>query len=121
MKLQIAIDDQRYEVEVEIAEDDNVPRPSYHPPVPASTRLGPAYQKTAASTSTSVCHSPIAGLVIRVNVQPGQTIQPNDLLLVLEAMKMETNVVAPTGCRIKAIKVGPGDAVQLNQVLVEFE
>jgi methylmalonyl-CoA carboxyltransferase small subunit len=121
MKLQIAIDDQHYEVEVEIAEDDTVARPTYHPPVSASTRLGPAYQKSSPSSSANVCHSPIAGLVIRVNVQPGQTIQPNDLLLVLEAMKMETNVVAAAGGRIKAIKVGPGDAVQLNQVLVEFE
>jgi len=121
MKLQIAIDEQRYEVEVEIAEDDTVPRPTYLPPVPAAPRLGPAYQRPAAAANGNACHSPIAGLVIRVNVQPGQMIQPNDLLLVLEAMKMETNVVAAAGGRIKAIKVKPGDAVQLNQVLVEFE
>src|SRR6185369_2022865 len=82
MKLQIAIDDQRYEVEVEIAEDDNVPRPSYVPPVSPATRLGSAYQPAAPATDAHTCRSPIAGLVIRVNVQPGQTIQPNDLLLV---------------------------------------
>ncbi len=123
MKLQIAIDEQRYEVDVEILEDDTAPRPTYVPPIPPATRLGPAYQPqtSAGSAATNVCRSPIAGLVIRVNVQVGQTIQPNDLLLVLEAMKMETNVVAAAGGRIKAIKVNPGDAVQLNQVLVEFE
>ena len=121
MKLQIAIDDQKYEVEVEITEDDTAPRPTYIPPIPAGARLGPAYQPAAPSAATNVCRSPIAGLVIRVNVRPGQAIQPNDLLLVLEAMKMETNVVAAAGGKIKAIKVQPGDAVQLNQVLVEFE
>lgn len=121
MKLQIAIDDQQYEVEVEIAEDDNVPRPSYVPPVSPATRLGAAPQPATPANDAHSCRSPIAGLVIRVNVQPGQTIQPNDLLLVLEAMKMETNVVAAAGGRIKAVKVNPGDAVQVNQVLVEFE
>jgi methylmalonyl-CoA carboxyltransferase 1.3S subunit len=121
MKLQISIDDQRYEVEVEIAEDDTVPRPSYVPPVSPATRLGSAPQPSAPANDAHSCRSPIAGLVIRVNVQAGQTIQPNDLLLVLEAMKMETNVVAAAGGRIKAVKVNPGDAVQVNQVLVEFE
>lgn len=121
MKLQIAIDDKRYEVEVEIAEDDTVPRPSYLPPVAPSARLGAAYQPSTPANDAHTCRSPIAGLVIRVNVQPGQTIQPNDLLVVLEAMKMETNVVAAAGGRIKAIKVAPGEAVQVNQVLVEFE
>lgn len=120
MRLQIAIDEQRYEVEVEIADDDTSPRPVYVPPIaPAATRLGPAYQPTPGAAN--VCRSPIAGLVIRVNVQPGQSIQPNDLLLVLEAMKMETNVVAAAAGRIKSIPVRQGDAVQLNQVLVEFE
>ena len=54
-----------------------------------------------------VCRSPIAGMVTRVNVQPGQQIQPNDLLLVLEAMKMETNVVSPVAGKVKTVKVGP--------------
>ena len=121
MKLLIAIDEQRYEVEVEIAEDDTVPRPSYLPPVPPPTRLGAAYQSAAPVADAHTCRSPIAGLVIRLNVQPGQSIQPNDLLLVLEAMKMETNVVAAAAGRIKAVKVNPGDPVQVNQVLVEFE
>lgn len=121
MKLQIAIDEQQYEVEVEIAEDDTAPRPSYLPPVSPATKLGSAYQPSAPINDAHTCRSPIAGLVIRVNIQPGQSIQPNDLLLVLEAMKMETNVVAAAGGKIKAVKVNPGDAVQVNQVLVEFE
>jgi methylmalonyl-CoA carboxyltransferase small subunit len=68
-----------------------------------------------------VCRSPIAGMVTRVNVQAGQQIQANDLLLVLEAMKMETNVTSPVAGKIKDIRVAQGDGVQLNQVLVEFE
>jgi methylmalonyl-CoA carboxyltransferase small subunit len=42
-------------------------------------------------------------------------------MLVLEAMKMETNVTAPVSGKVKSVTVKPGDAVKVNQVLVEFE
>lgn len=129
MKLQIGIDGKQYEVEVEVTEDDAAPRYGYVPPHASATSIpspaAPVAKAPAGSgpvaDEAKVCRSPIAGVVIRVNIQPGQQIQPNDLLLVLEAMKMETNVTAPSGGKVKAINVQPGDAVQVNQVLVEFE
>ncbi len=131
MKLQIGIDGKSYEVEVEITEDDTAPRPHYIPAQAATTVLTAAAPAAgAAKTSAAdaavadeakVCRSPIAGMVTRVNVQPGQQIQPNDLLLVLEAMKMETNVTSPVAGKVKRVTVAQGDGVQLNQVLVEFE
>lgn len=134
MKLKIAVDGKTYEVDVEVPEEDLAPHPyaSYRPPYapsPTSAPAGapaPAAPKPASSgdsvaDESKVCRSPIAGVVIRVNVQEGQQIQPDDLLVVLEAMKMETNVTAPIAGKIKAIKVNPGDGVQVNQVLVEFE
>jgi biotin carboxyl carrier protein len=42
-------------------------------------------------------------------------------MVVLEAMKMETSVTAPIAGKVKSVKVVPGEAVKLNQVLVEFE
>lgn len=131
MKLQIGIDGKSYEVEVEITEDDATPKPHYIPAQPTATVLtstaAPAAGAPKASASvgpvneSKVCRSPIAGMVTRVNVQPGQQIQPNDLLLVLEAMKMETNVVSPLAGKVKSVTVAQGDGVQLNQVLVEIE
>jgi methylmalonyl-CoA carboxyltransferase small subunit len=59
--------------------------------------------------------------VARVNAQAGQQIQINDPILVLEAMKMETNITAPVAGKIKAINVAVGDAVQSGTVMVEFE
>lgn len=67
------------------------------------------------------CRSPVAGVVLRIGVQPGQQIQPNDLMLVIEAMKMETNVTAPFAGKVKSVNVQPGDGVKVHQVLVEFE
>lgn len=130
MKLQIAIDDKAYEVDVEILEDDSLTRtPGYLPPLPIpltvpSTPVASAPKPAAADTNldeSKVCRSPVAGVVLRVTSQKGQQLQPNDLMMVLEAMKMETNVTAPVGGKVKAVNVQPGDAVKVNQVLVEFE
>jgi methylmalonyl-CoA carboxyltransferase small subunit len=75
----------------------------------------------AVADESKVCRSPVAGVVVRVNAQVGQQIQANDPLLVLEAMKMETNITAPVAGKIKAINANVGDGVQVGQVLVEFE
>ena len=97
MKLQLGINGKNYEVEVEVIEDDETD-----------------------VAEEKVCRSPVAGLVIKVNVNPGHQIKANDLLMVLEAMKMETNITAAAGGEVKAVRVGEGDAVKVNQVLVEF-
>jgi methylmalonyl-CoA carboxyltransferase small subunit len=73
------------------------------------------------ASGDKVCRSPVAGVVVRVNAQVGQQIQANDALLVLEAMKMETNITAPVSGKVKAVNAGLGDAVQVGQVLVELE
>ncbi|CAK0754845.1 Acetyl-CoA carboxylase biotin carboxyl carrier protein subunit [uncultured Gammaproteobacteria bacterium] len=133
MKLQIGIDGKNYELEVEIVEEDYAPRPrGYLPPhAPPSTlrslHVPPSAPAPAAGPATPpvdeahVCRSPVAGVVIRIKAQPGQQLQPDDLIMVLEAMKMETNVTAPVAGKVKAIKVVEGDGVKVNQVLVEFE
>jgi methylmalonyl-CoA carboxyltransferase small subunit len=129
LKLQITVEGKTYEVEVEVLEEDEGVRPpssgSYQP-------IGGMLQSMAPSVppepgvwgngdTERVCRSPITGLVIKVNVEPGQTVAPNDLLMVLEAMKMETNVTAPGPGRIKSVKAVAGDSVKLHQVLIEFE
>jgi biotin carboxyl carrier protein len=42
-------------------------------------------------------------------------------MIVLEAMKMETNVTSPVAGKVKSVNVKAGDAVKVNQILVEFE
>lgn len=131
MKLQIAVDGKTYELDVEVVEDDAFPRhPNYGPymPVPATVQSAPAPSAaTPAAPSDAnvdeakVCRSPVAGVVIKVNVEAGQQLKPDDLMMVLEAMKMETNVTAAVAGKVKSIKVQAGDAVKMNQVLVEFE
>lgn len=138
MKLHISVDGKSYEVEVEVPAEEYGSRPTggYIPPYAPTSAVtlpsAPAPAPTSAPKAnghasegpvdeSKVCRSPIAGIVIKVNIQEGQQIQADDLMLVLEAMKMETNVTAPFAGKVKKINVAAGDAVQVSQVLVEFE
>lgn len=129
MKLKITIDQKVFEVEVEASE----PEQPQLPPVgylmqPSAVRV-PAAPVAPSATAAGgppvneekVCRSPISGIVVKVSAQEGQNIQPGDTILVLEAMKMETNITAPVSGKIAKINVNPGDSVQAGLVLVEFE
>ncbi len=125
MKLKITVNEKIYEVDVEASEPEPQ-QPVYLPPTPTRVSAAPvlAPLPTAGppvANEEKVCRSPIAGTVTRVMAQPGQTIQPGDVLLVLEAMKMETNITAPIPGKIESIPVKAGDSVQGGQVLVAFE
>jgi biotin carboxyl carrier protein len=63
----------------------------------------------------------IAGRIISVKVKPGQAIAQGDVLLLLEAMKMENEVKAPAGGTIKEILVADGDRVSEGQTLIVIE
>ncbi len=60
------------------------------------------------------------GLVLKVMVTPGQTVEKGTPLLVLEAMKMENIIKAPTAATIKAIHVAAGQAVEKGQLLISL-
>lgn len=126
MKLKISVNDRVYEVEVEASEPEPQ-QPVYVPPAPTRVAApvmappAPAAGGAPVANEEKVCRSPIAGTVTRVLAQPGQNIQTGDVLLVLEAMKMETNITAPIAGKIAKLPVNAGDAVQGGQVLVEFE
>jgi oxaloacetate decarboxylase alpha subunit len=121
LKLKIVIEGKAYEVEVAVANEAELD-PST--PVSASiqsTVLPTAAKPGAGSGDIKVIRSPLAGLVARVNVTPGQDVQPREVLMVLEAMKMESNVIAQLAGRIKTVDVAPGQAVKVDQELVHFE
>ncbi len=133
MKLKITVDSKTYEVEVEVPPQEvEVPNPRGYVVQPAAVKVPaaatppPPASGAAASAGgpvneAKVCRSPISGIVVKANAQPGQSIQKGDILLVLEAMKMETNITAPIEGKISKVNVNAGDSVQNGQVVVEFE
>ena len=130
MKLKITVENKTYEVEVEAEQPEaNPPRGWVMEPgavrVPAASPAAAPPPAAPAGPSNvqedKVCRSPISGIVVKVPAQGGQKIQTGDILLVLEAMKMETNITAPIAGVIAKMNVNVGDSVQGGQVLVEFE
>lgn len=128
MKLKLTVDGKVYEVEVETSEPEQ-PRPSYVPPTgQESAPVAPSGSSNSAppagdevADESKVCRSPVSGIVVRVPTQAGQDIQVDDVLMVLEAMKMETTITAPIAGTITKLNVSVGDSVRNGQVLVEFE
>lgn len=127
MKLKIAVDGKSYEVDVEVSEPEPT-RPAPVPQIgqvrmPAAAVVAPPAPSAGAPVADEgkVCRSPISGTVVRVAAQGGQAMQVGDILLVLEAMKMETNITAPLAAKVARVNANVGDAVKTGQVLVEFE
>jgi biotin carboxyl carrier protein len=71
--------------------------------------------------AAGVLKAPMPGLVVRVQVQPGDQVAAGDPLVVLEAMKMENELKAGAPGVVKSLRVAAGEAVEKGQVLVEFE
>ncbi len=130
MRLNVTIDGKKFEVDVEAVEPDspvpmlrNVAVGSAPVRLPAAPVAGapPAAADNKPVEESKVCRSPVSGIVMRVTAQVGQSLQAGDVLLVLEAMKMETNITAPGPGKIATILVNAGDSVQMGQILAEFE
>ena len=65
--------------------------------------------------------APMPGLILDIHVNPGDEVNQDDPLLILEAMKMENSIVSPASGKVKSISVNKGDTVTKNQLLIEFE
>ena len=118
LKLRVVIGGETYEVDVEDTEDSS--RLAATQGIQSVVLPGPG-SGPEAGADAKIYRSPVAGLVARINVERGQVVQANDVLLVLEAMKMETSIVATAAGKLKCVHVRPADAVKLNQDLLEFE
>jgi biotin carboxyl carrier protein len=125
-KLRVTVDGKAYDVLVEILDEGGTPAPARPAGQPAHVESAhvsaPPVTASAGGghTTPGDVPSPLAGKVVSIDVQPGQTIEAGAQLLTLEAMKMNTYVFAPTVGTVKEILVAPGDAVAEGQVLVKM-
>lgn len=77
--------------------------------------------KDALAHKLNDIKAPMPGLVLKILVEPGQSIRKGDPVLVLEAMKMENVFKSAADAIVKAIKVAPGTAVEKGEVLIVLE
>lgn len=128
-KLLITVNGKRYEVDVEVVQDDDMiqSQPAFRPPVrtmdsyvtPVSAPL-PTKSKQSATDKKTLA-SPINGVVLEIPAKEGQQVKENDVLFVLEAMKMKTNISSPQTGKVKSIKVKVHDTIEAGQPLLTFE
>ena len=71
-----------------------------------------------SETDETEINAPLAGNVIKVNVQENDNVQQGDSMIILEAMKMETSISAPIAGRVKQIRVKSGDTCAAGQLLL---
>ena len=83
----------------------------------AAPVAAPAAAPVAATTAVSV-KAPMPGLILRSNVSVGDTVKENDVLMVMEAMKMENEIFAPVSGVVTEIKVKQGDQLNADEVLL---
>ena len=117
MRLKVTVNDVVYDVDVEVEEE---PPPTLGAIFMAgggiATPKAPAARRPSGEGGVQ---APVSGTVSRVLVEEGQAIEAGDVVVVLEAMKMETEITAPSAGRVGAVLVKPGDTVSGGQTLVE--
>ena len=76
--------------------------------------------KYADEADPSQVGSPIPGTVIKVNVKEGDSVSKGDTLAVIEAMKMETEVLSPSDGTVSEVHIQPTQMVQAKELIIEL-
>ncbi|MDQ1769398.1 acetyl-CoA carboxylase biotin carboxyl carrier protein subunit [Labilibaculum sp. A4] len=113
----IEVNGTSYDVDVHVADKSSKTPRLVRKPVVNKPGEG-SIKKSGGGAST--VKAPLPGSIIKINIAVGDSINPGDTLLVMEAMKMENNVLAEKGGTVKAIKVAVGDSVLQDDVLIEI-
>ena len=126
MKYELTLNGRTYVVEVELAEPMQAQEfQSYAPtcvaPVAPAAPAAPAAAPAAAPSVTGdgeSVDSPMPDNILKVNVAAGQTVKEGDVLVILEAMKMENEIMAPKAGTVTQVAVSKGSNVETGAPLV---
>ena len=104
----ITVNGNVYDVTVEEGTGSAAPAAAPKAAPAAAPKAAPAAPKAAA---------PMPGKILGVKANPGQAVKKGDVIVILEAMKMENEIVAPQDGTIASINVATGDSVEAGQTL----
>lgn len=108
--------DVAYEAEKKVSKTPTLTRT----PVYSTSAERPKTTAGPAENKGKIVKSPLPGVILEVRVREGAEVKAGDLLLIMEAMKMENNIVAPSDGRVTSLKVNVGDNVLEGDPLVEI-
>ena len=116
-KYNVTVNGTAYEITLEVVDAADVkaaPAPSAAPvaaPTPAAAPVA------AVPAGGETITSPMPGTILAVNVQNGATVNKGDVLMVLEAMKMENEIIAPVSGTVASVNVQKGASVETGATL----
>ena len=119
-KFNITVNGVSYEVEVEeVAQDAAAPAAKAPAaPAPRAAAAKPAAPKAAPVAGGTPVNAPMPGTILDVKVQQGANVKKGDILVILEAMKMENEILAPQDGTVAQVSVTKGASVNSGDVLV---
>ncbi len=126
-KYNVTVNGVVYEVVVEEADGTTVSAPAAAPaaapapvaaPAPKATPAPAAAPKASGAQGSIKVVAPMPGTILKLNVKVGDTLKANDLVCILEAMKMENEIFTAEGGVVKSIEAAQGASVNAGDVII---
>nr|WP_231040364.1 biotin/lipoyl-containing protein [Pectinatus frisingensis] len=121
-KFNITVNGASYEVEVEEVKNTaaSAPKAVAAPAAPAAAPApkAAAPAPAAAPAGGTTIAAPMPGKIVKVMASVGQTVKAGDVVLILEAMKMQNEITAPSAGTVKAVNVESGQSVKVGEPMV---
>ncbi len=124
-KFNISVNGKKYEVEVEEVGGASAPvsAPKSAAPAPKPAAPAPAAKpaaKAAPPAGSTVVKAPMPGTIVSIKVNAGDTVKKGDVLVILEAMKMENEIMAPQDGKVVAVNTSNGASVNTGDALISL-
>ena len=124
-KFNISVNGKKYEVEVEEVGGASAPvsAPKSAAPAPKPAAPAPAAKpaaKAAPPAGSTVVKAPMPGTIVSIKVNAGDMVKKGDVLVILEAMKMENEIMAPQDGKVVAVNTSNGVSVNTGDALVSL-
>ncbi len=104
-----------YEITLEVIDKDDIKAPAKEEP--KAQAPAPAASAPVAPAGAKTVNAPMPGNILKVNVTAGQSVKKGDVLMILEAMKMENEIMAPADAVVSSVSVSAGSTVEAGAVL----
>ena len=114
-KYRVNVNGTQYDITLEVLEGEAAAAAPKAAPAAA-----PAAPAAKAPAGAQAINAPMPGTILAVNVKPGQAVKRGDVLVVLEAMKMENEIFSPATGTVVGVHVKKGDAVNSDDLLISI-
>ena len=116
----ITVNGNVYDVTVEEGTGSTAGAAKAAAPKAAAPKASPKAAAPAGAQGAVKVNAPMPGKILKVNVNAGAAVKKGDVLLVLEAMKMENEICAPQDGTVATVECAVGDSVETGKVLVSM-